>query len=219
VRDVEWVLLNSLSETDRQQVMRVARPRTFARNEVVFHEGDPGDAVHLIEEGHVSIRITTPLGDVATVRVLGPGDFFGELALVAPAPRLATVRAVEGAKTLVLHAAELDRLRAAHPMIDRLLIEAMSFEVRRLSQQLVEALYLPVTKRVRRRLVDLYRLYAAEGEPQVLPFTQDDIAGLAGSTRPTVNKELNELQDAGLIAIGRGRIEVLDPRGLARRAK
>ncbi|MFV0308828.1 MAG: cyclic nucleotide-binding domain-containing protein [Desertimonas sp.] len=50
-----------------------AARRRFRRGEVVFHEGDPGDTVHLVDKGHVAVRVTTPVGDVATVRVVGPG--------------------------------------------------------------------------------------------------------------------------------------------------
>lgn len=217
---MEWSLLASLSAEDRARVVAAASPRRFRRHEVVFHEGDPGDAMHLLCDGHVSVRVTTPLGDVATLRVLGPGDFFGELAVLSPGPRSATVAAVERAETLVLRRADLESLRAQHPGIDRLLLDALVAEVRRLSLQLTDALYVPVPKRVRRRLLELHRLYAGEDPaPVALPFSQEDLAGLAGTTRPTVNKVLHDLQEAGTVRIGRGRLEVLDPAELARRAR
>ena len=73
----DWPLLRSLSEEDRRQVLSAARRRRFTRREVLFHEGDPGDTLHLIDKGRVAIRITTPLGDAATVGVLGRGDVVG----------------------------------------------------------------------------------------------------------------------------------------------
>src|SRR6266403_1826440 len=74
--------------------------RTFDRHEVVFHENDPGDTFHLIEQGLVEVQITTPLGDVATLAILGRGDFFGELALIlAGGRRTATARALEPVQT------------------------------------------------------------------------------------------------------------------------
>ena len=217
---MEWDLLAPLSPAERAQVVAAARPRTFARSEVVFHEGDPGDALHLVRGGHVAVRVTTPMGDVATLRVLGQGGHFGELALLSPAPRVATVAAVEHAETLVLHRSDLDRLRREHPAVDRVLLHAAVAEVRRLSLQLSEALYVPVPTRVRRRLLELHALYArGAAGPVVLPFSQEDLAGLAGSTRPTVNKVLNDLQELGVVRTGRGRLEVLDPVELARRAR
>lgn len=217
--DPPWELLSPLGEAERAELVRRARRRRFARGEVVFHEGDPADTVHLVASGHVFIRITTPQGDVATLRVIGPGGHFGELALVAPGARLATVRAVEGAETVVVSADSFAGLRQRNPDLERALTEMMTAEVRRLSHQLVEALYLPVPKRIRRRLLDLHAMYSVDGAPAVLPFTQEDVAGLAGTTRPTANKELMSLQEAGLISVGRGRIEVLDPTGLRRRAQ
>ncbi|MEO8107094.1 MAG: Crp/Fnr family transcriptional regulator, partial [Actinomycetes bacterium] len=208
-----------LDRADRTQLVEQARRRSFGRGEVIFHEGDPADTVHLIVSGHVFIRITTPQGDVATVRVVGPGGHFGELALVAPGARLATVRAVERAETLVIGADAFSGLRRRNPEIERAMTAMMTSEVRRLSHQLVEALYLPVPKRIRRRLMDLHTMYAVDGERVTLPVTQEDIAGLAGTTRPTTNKELMSLQDAGLIVVGRGRIEVLNPTELSRRAR
>jgi CRP/FNR family cyclic AMP-dependent transcriptional regulator len=74
---MEWPVLGGLTVEDRQRVLRAARRRRFARHEVVFHEGDLGDTLHLLAVGHVAVCVTTPLGDVATLTVLGPDDAFG----------------------------------------------------------------------------------------------------------------------------------------------
>src|SRR5215208_3535074 len=126
-----------LSEEDRQAVLAKARRRKFAPREVVFHEGDPGDTLHLIAKGHVAVRVTTPMGDVATLRILGPPDFFGELAVISPAPRNATVVALDATETLSLHRADVDELRVQHPEVDTLVLEGAVAEVRRLSIQLL----------------------------------------------------------------------------------
>ena len=96
---MNWALLDGLTDDVRRDVLARARRRRFGRNEVIFHEGDPGESLHLLAQGHVGIRIHTPLGDIATMRILRPGEFFGELALVSPAPRNATAVALEGAET------------------------------------------------------------------------------------------------------------------------
>jgi CRP-like cAMP-binding protein len=219
---VEWALLAGLPETDREAVLAAARRRRFARNEVLFHEGDPGDSLHLIAKGHVAVRVTTPLGDVATLRVIGAGDHVGELAVIVPGPRNATVLALDAVETLALHRAAFADLRARHHDVDRLVLDSLVGEVRRLATQLVEAMYLPVTARVIRRLLDLAALYATgpglTGTGTTVPLTQDDLAGLAGTSRKTVNEVLGEAQDRGLIRIGRSRVEILDPEGLAARA-
>ena len=69
---------------------------------------------------------TTPLGDTATLRILGPGDFFGELAVVSPAPHNATITALEAVETLGLPRDTIEELRRQHPTVDRVLLEAVT---------------------------------------------------------------------------------------------
>src|SRR5689334_14342748 len=108
---MEHRLLAGLEDDDRRRVLSTLRRRRFARREVIFHEGDAGESVHLVDAGHIGLRITTPAGDVALVRIVGPGDFFGELALLTPGPRTATAIALEGAQTLSMSRDQLDELR------------------------------------------------------------------------------------------------------------
>jgi CRP-like cAMP-binding protein len=194
--------------------------RRFKRGEVIFHEGDPGDSMHLVEKGHVAVRRTTPYGDVATLLILGPGDFFGELVLISPnAGRNATVVALDVAETHSLHRTELENLRRSNPNIDRFLLDAAAKEIRRLSTLLSEALYVPVEKRVWRRLLEVAHTYGGNGLAAVLPLTQEDLAGLAGTTRPSANKALRTIEKEGLISMSRGEIRLLEPEGLQRYAR
>jgi CRP/FNR family transcriptional regulator, cyclic AMP receptor protein len=216
---VEWPILGVLSEEDRREFLRSCRRRRFAANEVIFHEGDPGDTLHLIDRGHVAVRITTPLGDVATLRVLAAGEFFGELAVVSPAPRNATALAIDRVETLSVHRDQFEQLRLTHPRVDRVLVEALSAEVRRLAVHLVDALYVPVERRVWRRLTELARTFSSDGEAAVVPLTQEDLAQVVGTTRPTVNRLLREAESAGVLRITRGRVQILDAEALAHRAR
>lgn len=218
---MEWALLGGLSEDERRAVLSTARRRKFDRNEVIFHEADPGAALHLVAKGKVAIRTTTPLGDIATLNVLGAGSHFGELALVSGGYRTASVVALEPAETLALHRDDVEDLRRRHPHIDRLLVDALASHVARLSNQLLEALYIPVEQRVRRRLADMTELYSTNDlDPAItVPLTQDHLAGLAGTSRQTVNKVLRELEEEGVVILGRGRTEVVDRPGLAKRAR
>ena len=218
---MEWKLLDPLSGEERRSLLARARRRRFAKGEVLFHEGDPGDALHLIDKGHVAMRVTTPLGDVATLLVAGAGDFFGELALVSDnATRNTTVVALDPVETLTLHRDQFAELRRDHPAVDRILVVALAEEVRRLSGRLSEALFVPVDKRVYRRLADLVAIYARAGGGIVtIPLTQDDLASMAGTTRPTANKIVKAAEAAGILRIGRGRIEVTDTNGLGKRAR
>lgn len=208
-----------MEEADRRRLVSLTRRRRFAKGEVVFHEGDAGNALHLVETGHFAVRITTPLGDVATIRVHGPGGLFGELSVISPAPRSATVIAVTKGETLQLSEAAFAELRTASRGADEILTHALVAEVRRLSDALVEALYTPVNLRVVRRLGELAETFARGAEEIVIPLTQEDLANLAGTTRPTANRVVRGLEDDGIVAVSRGRIAVIDLEALRRRAR
>lgn len=195
------------------------RRRSFGRNEVICHEGDPSDSMHLIDRGRVRITLLSAQGETVDVAVLGPGQTFGELSLLRePQRRSATVSALEPTETLILLRDQLDRLRRDHPAIDRLIAEVLAEQVRRLSSRLVESYFVPAHRRVLRRLLELCGQYGDGGGPVVVPLTQEILAGLAGTTRPTVNQVLNELADTGAVELARGRILIRDQRSLRRRA-
>ena len=216
---VDWPLLDVLTEPDRRELLTRARRRRFSRQEVLFHEGDPGDSLHLVSRGHVALRIHTPLGDVATMRIVRPGEFFGELAVVSAGPRNATAAALDAVETISIDRELLTGLRAEHPRIEALMLEALVTEVRRLAQQVVEAMYVPVDKRVWRRLDELTTAFGAGNTPaSTIPVTQDVLAQLSGCTRPTANRVLRAGEEAGIIEMARSRIEILDVAALKRRA-
>jgi CRP-like cAMP-binding protein len=217
---VEWKLLAGVPEEEVRELLRIARRRRFARNEVVFHRDDPGDSLHLIQTGRFSVRVMTPLGDVATIAVRGPGETFGEMALIAEqSRRSATVTALEEAETFAVYREEFEQLRRRHPGVDQILHRFLTGEVRRLNELLLEALYLPAEKRLLRRLVELAAVYdAGDGEISI-SLTQEAIAELAGVGRPTVNQLLRDEEKRGTIALERGRTRVLDLDELGRRAR
>ena len=210
-------LLETLDDDERREVLAAARRRRFKRNEVVFHDGDPGDTLHLVVEGHFAIRITTPLGDQAMLRVFGPADYFGELAMLSAGPRCGSAISLDGGETLSIHRDDFDALRAKSPKINEVLTDALVAEVRRLSAALIDALYVPVERRIWLRLIDLVELFGGDG-PVVIPLTQDDIAQLAGTTRPTANRVLKGAEEQGVLRLARGRIEVHDRTALRRLA-
>ena len=103
--------------------------------------------------------------------------------------------------------------------MSEVLIAILVSEVKRLSRHLLEALYVPSDKRVLRRLVELSAVYGAGGESVAIPLRQEDLAGLAGTSRATVNRVLREEEARGAVALGRGRITVLDVATLERRGR
>lgn len=177
--------------------------------------------MHLIVKGRFAIRVMTSLGDQATIAVRGPGDSFGEMALVGQgARRSATVEALEEAETFCVYEGEFARLRREHPQVNELVVTFLANEVRMLNERLLEALYVPVERRVLRRLNELARLYRPDADGQVeIPLTQEELAGLAGTSRATVNAVLRDAQTRGLVELARGKTRIVDPDELARRAR
>ena len=187
---------------------------------MIFHEGDLGDGLHLVAQGHVALRIHTPLGDVATVRIVKAGEFFGELAVVSPESRNATAVALDRVETLVLSREQLIELRIAHEDVDAILLDALAAEIRRLAQQVVDLMYVPSERRLWRRLVDLSLAFGTADTPaSELPLTQEVVAQLTGCTRETANRALRAGEDEGVIAMSRGRISILDHASLAKKAR
>jgi CRP-like cAMP-binding protein len=215
---VEWRLLKDVPAEEVRQVVAISRRRSFQKGEVVFHQGDPGDSLHLVVKGRFAVRIMTPLGDSVTIAVRGPGENFGEMALVDPETRRsATVQALEPAETQAVYYGELERLRAKHPQISQVLIAFLAGALRRENELLLEALYVPADRRLLRRLAELAATYAdADG---VIALTQEELAQMAGTSRATVNRVLREEERRGTIELHRGRTVVIDAEALVRRAR
>jgi len=214
---VNFPMLGGLDEGARRRLLSAGDLRRFGCREIIFHEGDLGDSLHLIMSGRVAVRVTTPLGDTATLSLLATGDTFGELALLDPdARRTATVVALEPTRTLALRRPILLALRQQHAEIDQVLSAHLAGYVRRLSAMVLEAMYLPVEQRVARRLAHVAELYAdPAGSGAEIRLTQDDVASLAGTTRATANRVLRALESRGLLVLSRGRITVPDRARLA----
>lgn len=216
---MDWSLLNGLEEEERRQVLAAARRRRFGRREVIFHHGDPADTVHLIASGSIAVYVTTPHGNTAMFDILTPGDAVGEMALVDAGERSATAIALEPSETHAIRRDQFEGLRARHPQVDRLLVALLAARVRRLNAELVDAYFTVAEKRVLRRVLDLAGRLPERDGARAIRLTQEDLAGLAGTSRATVNRTLRELEDLGALALRRGRIEILDLAAIASRAR
>jgi CRP/FNR family transcriptional regulator, cyclic AMP receptor protein len=218
---VHWPIFDGVPDAEMQRVLSIARRRTFARGEVVFHHDDPADTVHLIVSGRFAVRVRTPVGDSAILTVLGPGELFGEVALLGPEQRRsATVEALEAAETRSIFRDDFHALRASHPGVSDVLIAILVGEVTRLSRHLLEALYVSSDKRVLRRLIELADLYGGADAAEVtIPLRQDDLAGLAGTSRATVNRVLRQEEARGTVGLERGKVTVRDRAALERRGR
>jgi CRP/FNR family transcriptional regulator, cyclic AMP receptor protein len=209
---MEWALFDGLAPESVVRILAATRLVRLLPGEVLFHEGDRGESVYLVETGKVAVRISTPEGALVTVALLGPGSAVGELALVGEDERrTATVQAVEPVVARSLNRREFSELRRQHPSVTEFLVKSLAATVRRLDAQLVEAFHLPAEERIRRSLQALARVYDSGGEVIQVDLTQEELAQLAGTTRPTLNRVLREEQRRGTLRLGRGRIVILDP--------
>ncbi len=206
-----WPVLASLPAPEIEKLLSVGRRQRFVKGEFIMRYGDPPACLHLVDRGQATIRVRTPHGDQAILRILGPGATCGELALInARVLHTATVTAIRSCETIAVHRAHFERLRTDYPGLDRSLLQSLSAQVDQLSQQLLDVLFMPTSERVLRRVISLVDDFGC-----VIPLTQEDLALMSGTTRPTVNEALRAIERAGAIRIGRGHIHVLDRELLA----
>jgi len=216
---IDTQLFSGLPEPELRRLVAVARRRTFRSGEVVFHRGDTGDSLHLVVKGRFAARVVTQRGETVTVAIHGPGEAFGELALVDTAePRSTTIAAVESGETLAIGREDFDRVRRGFPEVNEVLVRLLAARVRHATDSLLEALFVPAETRVLRRLLDLVELYGRSAAGTPIPLTQEDIAALAATSRATANRVLRAEQVRGTVRLTRGKTVVLDPENIARRA-
>lgn len=192
-----------------------AQQRTFTKGEIVFHEGDLGDTIHLVLDGMFGVRIATPTGDAPLLDILEQGDVFGEFAVFsATGRRTSDITAITAGETLEVRREQLRALLHSRPELCEQLVATIVDKADRTSHRLVDLLHVPAELRVLRALLEL-----AGGEDDTeISLTQQDLASFAGTTRPTANHVLRQEVERGSVAVARGRITVLDARRLVRRA-
>ena len=200
-------ILALLSEENLDHLVGAVRVRRFARGEVVFHQGNLAESMHLIVRGRFAVRASTPLGDTATLAILGYGDVFGEIELLRhDHHRTVTVASLDASQTLSIGPEELARLQREQPVAIDELFAVVADDVARYTNHLVEALYESAEVRVLRRLLEVASLYS---DHEIL-LTQSELARLAGTSRTTVNKVLREEARRGTVRLGRARIKIVD---------
>src|ERR1035437_4838513 len=154
-------LFTGLGEGPLQSLARSLRLRRFKRGEVIFHQGDPGDALFIVASGVVKVVVPSEDGEEAILATLRRGDFLGERALIDGAPRSASAIALEATEMLTLPREQLRALVAGEPAIREALLIALAGEVRRLTTYVAELHFLDLTGRLAARLL---RIPARRGE-------------------------------------------------------
>ena len=211
-------VLEGLPTAGRELVLAATQRRTFTRGELLLRQGDDAASLYVIESGRVRVHLVGTEGEAVTLTVLGRGEVLGEMGVVlGHHERTASAEALDEVTVRVLRKEAFDRVRAEHPEANDFLLQVMARRIERLSRRLLEAHHVGVEQRVARRLFEVGRLFAAGSSPVVLPVTQDDVAHMAGTTRPTANQVLKRLEADGVVHLVRGRVELLDVALLRRR--
>lgn len=190
------------------------RSRRFRRGEVLFHIGDPGDALFVILSGEIKISLPSDTGEEAILATLGPGALFGELALLDGAPRSASATAMTATETVVLPRERFRELIATEAGVRDALLASIAGELRRLTTHVEELHFLDITGRLAARLVRLAReggTVMPDGAVRLRTnLTQGDLAAMVGCTRQSVNKLLGQFTDDGFIRHDRDEIIITD---------
>jgi CRP/FNR family transcriptional regulator, cyclic AMP receptor protein len=213
--------LDGLSQDKVGEVLAGCRRPRFAAQQVIFHEGDRAEGMHVIVTGLVAVKVTTPSGSTATLDIVGPGDPVGELALVTPnGIRSASAIALRATDTIALSRSMYAELRATIPGLTDNLLTVLAERQRATMARLAEALFVPVEARLARRILDLTPLFGEPdaGQPVVITLNQNDLADLAGTTRETANRVLRHFAEDGMVSLGRGQLTLVDDAALRLRA-
>jgi CRP/FNR family transcriptional regulator len=197
-------------------------PRRFPHGRAIVRQGDPASSVCVVLTGAVRLSAVLPSGREVVVGLLGPGDVFGEAALLGGGPSPVEARAVGEARLAVLTVASIDAVVHQSPATASELLRLLAARLHRTSAALEEALAHDVPTRVSRRLVELARTHGVphpSGVRLALPLTQEDIGRMVGASRESVNKCLGALTSRGLVRIVDRRYVIPDPEALARAAE
>jgi CRP/FNR family transcriptional regulator, cyclic AMP receptor protein len=195
-------LFAELSDDELRAIAAVAKPRRYAREDVVIHEDERGDVFCLIQHGKVKITMTSPEGKELILSTLGPGEFFGEMALLDDEPRSASVIATEKLEVLTIWRSDFLQLLNENFSITRKLLAEMSKRLRDASSRVESLATMDVYGRLARYLLELARDEGREvqkGYIAVRRPTHQAIANTIGTSRETVSRLLHDLMDQQLI--------------------
>ncbi len=197
-------IFSELSDEDITSLAHLALRKRYPKDTVVFFENEEGDFFFTITEGRIKVTILGDDGREVILSVLGPGDFFGEMALLDNEPRSATAIAVEESELLSLHRNDFQTVLNENKSITSALIRVLSARLRRANHQISTLALLDVYGRVARVIVDMAREEGKRLRDGRIAFrraTHQEIANRIGTTRETVTRMLKDLERQGLIHV------------------
>jgi len=189
--------------------------RSLERNDRVFDEGDEGDELYVVRSGRVAIAKVSPDGRESVVALMEEGDLFGDMGLFDGDGRSADARALETSELVLV---PYPAVRAVLDERPSLLWEVVGFLSRRLratDDALADAVFLDVTGRTAKRLLEL----AGDNHEFVLPVTQEELAAMVGASRERVNKAISTFVRLGWISQSDRRYRIANRTELERRSR
>lgn len=197
-------LFARLPEGVRTDVAARMVPRRYRRGAVIFTEGDPATALHLVGAGTVRIIKRSPTGREQTLLFADAGDSFAEVPVFDHGPYPASAEAFTDVLVYTLPSADITRLVRTIPVFAENAVAIFAARNRRLTEIVENLAFRPVIGRVARTLLD---------DPH--EQTQTEMAAMVGAAREMVNRSLHTLEREGIIRLDRGHIAILDRDRLA----
>ena len=198
-----------LNDRELDVVRAVAAEKSYAKNAVVLTEGEMGDSLYMIQSGKVKVFIGDEDGREITLKMLGPGDFFGEMSMVDKQPRSASVTTIVASTFLVLSHAAFEKCVEQSPRIGNMVMTILAQRVREADRKIGTLALMDVYGRVASTLLELSvytngKLMVAE------KLSQQDLANMVGASREMVNRILKDLSDRGFISIESKSITIIN---------
>lgn len=206
-----------LSNDDVERVGRGARTQRVAAGQVVIERGDPPDAVFAVATGRLKVVAPRSDGRDATLQILGPGDVFGEIALLHAQGRTARVTALEESVLVIVDGRAFSDLLAHSTQFTRRLLELLASRLRDTIDHFDSTTSLELPERLARKILLLGEHFGRAGNDGLevgIRLSQRDLGDMVDATRQSVNRLLRKWTDAGLVAQRDGRLLLLDRAGL-----
>ncbi|MEA2167882.1 MAG: family transcriptional regulator, cyclic receptor protein [Solirubrobacteraceae bacterium] len=213
--------LSLLADDDRDALLAIGGQRRFPTGQRLMHQGEPGDRVMVIIDGHVKTSFVDADGREVVLSFLGPGDVLGELSFTHVEPRSASVTALNPVVASALTATDFRGFLERRPAAAIVLIDVISRRFRDANRKRVQSAGQDTMGRLATRLVELSERYGEPGEDGVaigLPITQADLCGWIASSRAGVAAALRTMRELGWIRTERRRMIVLDVEAITQRA-
>jgi CRP/FNR family cyclic AMP-dependent transcriptional regulator len=204
-------LFRQVAEEHLRALARLVRERSYPRGNVILSQGDPGEALFLIRSGQVKVTVLSEDGREVILSVLGPGSFFGEMALVDDEPRSAHVIAMGDTVLLQLRREDFRSCVRGSPELAIALLRELSHRLRRADDTIASLMLLDVNGRVAHLLLELAREEGGEGGTRITRrLTHAAIGQMVGASRETVSRTMRNLVLRNVIAVNRRELNLLD---------